>query len=466
MSGNINGMIVDNPSGVNLGGARGLGGELIIEQGGFVDGSKRLLQLGGTSKITNNMDETAFHNIELKTYSGDYRYLEVYGDTLTHFPYMSFDQRVYFSVYTDMKINKLASNHQGEFSMYGADLILEVGTSGFAASKQYPVYLNDSSRLILEIDSAMLNDTLDMSKFYHDGNGLNAEFSINEGVIDSGAAFILDFQRAISPNQPDPSNTVAFYVQIDTMNMSDIKYNLNFAYAAGDVIGNPVSFEAGIYNEGAWDTSGVSFNSVARLISASGLTGGGELAVGDYYVLPVPAEEDKSPANAATLVNPDAEVFVNFDKDITAGTSFGSITMDGTLSGSITGVSGSIINDTLIISHSDFQLNEEVTVTVPIGAVANVEGKEIVSAISWTFTVTSVGIESTGKGSIVVTPTVSDGYIEVKNAVGEEIEVISILGSTELSTVASSNNEIIDLSGKSGVYLVRVGSIVTKVVVQ
>jgi len=94
-----------------------------------------------------------------------------------------------------------------------------------------------------------------------------------------------------------------------------------------------------------------------------------------------PTVVSTSPLDAATNVAVDATVSATFDEDIEEGANFGDIAISGA-----TGVSASIDGATLTIAHDDFDYETSYTVTIPAGAVNDLDGNPLEEAKVWSFT--------------------------------------------------------------------------------
>ncbi|MGC9375888.1 MAG: Ig-like domain-containing protein, partial [Bacteroidales bacterium] len=109
-------------------------------------------------------------------------------------------------------------------------------------------------------------------------------------------------------------------------------------------------------------------------------------------IMPAPEVEVLSPVNQAEGVALDADVSVIFNQEIFAN-NLGSISMEGTLQGSVTNVNAFVNTDgkTVVITHDDFmEFEDTITVTMPAGAVENKDGVTN-SEITWEFYLMSEG---------------------------------------------------------------------------
>lgn len=87
------------------------------------------------------------------------------------------------------------------------------------------------------------------------------------------------------------------------------------------------------------------------------------------------------PSDTATDVAIDVVASATFDEDIQAGTNFGDITISGA-----TGVSASIVGATLTIAHDAFAYGTPYTITIPAGAVDDLDDNPLALAKVWSFT--------------------------------------------------------------------------------
>jgi len=96
-----------------------------------------------------------------------------------------------------------------------------------------------------------------------------------------------------------------------------------------------------------------------------------------------PTVESTLPLDAATDVAIDVVVSATFDEDIQEGANFGDITIIS----EATGVSASIAGATLTIAHDAFAYETSYTVTIPAGAVNDLDDNALVNPEVWSFTV-------------------------------------------------------------------------------
>ncbi|MEX2478709.1 MAG: YCF48-related protein [Gracilimonas sp.] len=101
-------------------------------------------------------------------------------------------------------------------------------------------------------------------------------------------------------------------------------------------------------------------------------------------ILEGPAVASRAPEGGATGVALDATVSVSFDKPVNE-IDLSGITIKDSGETELGGVSGSLTDSTVIITHNNFINGEEYTVSIPAGAVENADGLGN-QFISWSFT--------------------------------------------------------------------------------
>ncbi len=151
----------------------------------------------------------------------------------------------------------------------------------------------------------------------------------------------------------------------------DFSYNAGLGFNVESSIQNPPAYT--YESEGTFTVALIvteadgDFNMMVAVITVTGPT--------------PPTVLSTLPSDTATDVAIDVVASATFDEDIQAGTNFGDITISGA-----TGVSASIVGATLTIAHDAFAYGTSYTVTIPAGAVDDLDDNALVDAKVWSFT--------------------------------------------------------------------------------
>ncbi len=171
--------------------------------------------------------------------------------------------------------------------------------------------------------------------------------------------------------------------------------------------------------------------------------------IGQEIIHPGPA--NMTPVGDAVGVEPDAQVSIEFNQDVTELDLSGlTITTD---SGStiLAGVSGSLTERTISITHDDFEFSKNYTITIPASAVENADSIGN-SEISWSFTIRDA---VTAPGVINLTP--GENAIDVERDASVSIEFNQDVTEVDLSGVSitpDGGSELSDISANlSGITL-------------
>ena len=103
------------------------------------------------------------------------------------------------------------------------------------------------------------------------------------------------------------------------------------------------------------------------------------------------------PVNGATDVAVNTVVSATFSEDIQEGVNFGDIAISGA-----TGVSATIVGDTLTIAHDDFAYDTIYEVTIPAGAVNDLADNPLALTYTWSFTTQEFGTLSLVEGVNII----------------------------------------------------------------
>jgi hypothetical protein len=465
--GSIGTIVVDNPAGIRFNNSpvnTSSGSSITFYDGKVTNSTLRVTN--GPVYIYNYAGPdvlSGFSNIETRDVNSR-KTLTLGGDSLIILPNLGIDKAVDIQIETDVVMPSLGDGYNRAHIYVNSNTLTFPANATIDDGSEF--YITDTSVIVQEIDGTSKGKSFSYANYFSGSDKISFGFTLDSAIMGPNAQFIFKNIGKMHPAQPDVNYAVARYLDVDTLDVSDFSYDVVMTYLGSEVVGNESILEAAFYNGSIWDTTGAVLNTAGDSVSVNDLTIPAIISVGEIYALPLPDSISISPATGATLVATDALVYVLFDQPITAGSTIATISMTGTTSGALSGVTGTISDDTLMISHADFASVEDITVTVPAGAIANTEGKELNFDIIWTFQSESVGMQEIESKDIIIYPTKSTGIIKIKGAKGKTIEILNVLGSIVETEEAESALEVIDLTGKPGMYLIKIDDEVTKVIIQ